>query len=268
MYLVFRSRAERRWISCLLCGGNDRVSAGRGRCPGGRGAAGPARAVWRGAERAPGPGAHLLPAAAAPAVAVLGGGRGGGEGGGPGRRGAGRAVVTQDLALPALLPHGGGRAAAHAAGGLQPQRHPAAGGGARGPRLRDAGSWAPTPAAAPAPSRRRRMWLRRAERGGRPCPLLAAGRPPPEGPPGSAPRGSAGARHRGAAAARPGPAWAGWRGGPRLAGGVRGQSRARWVRVLAASGLFLSEMADGTCWFSVSKDSWSLSQAGRIYCLS
>lgn len=124
----------------------------------------------------PQPGAHLLPAAAAPAaaVAVLRGGRGGGEGGGPRRGGAGRAVVAQDLALPALLPHGGGRAAAHAARGLQPQRHPAAGGGARGPRQRHGGTRRHRrPASVPAPPQRRRMSLRGGAAGGaRPGPAL------------------------------------------------------------------------------------------------
>lgn len=84
------------------------------------------------------PRAHLL-AAAAP-VALRRTGRGGGEGGGaeataaaatapgPARHSRAaaapaRAVMAEDLALWTLLPHGGRRSLAHAAGGLQAQRH-------------------------------------------------------------------------------------------------------------------------------------------------
>ncbi|XP_041898715.1 translation initiation factor IF-2-like [Corvus kubaryi] len=191
LYLVFLSRAERRWISCLLCGERRDEHTGDG--PSTPAPPSPARPrrLPQPHPRPPHPRPpHLLPAAAAAAaaVAVLGGGRGGGEGGGGGRRRAGRAVVAQDLALPALLPHGGGRAAAHAAGGLQPQRHPEPGAGPAGPTA-SGGSAAPTAAPAPAPSRRRRMWLRRGrEQRGRPCPLLAAAVPRPRRQIGPGPR--------------------------------------------------------------------------------
>lgn len=93
-------------------------------------------ALLPGRER---PRAHLL-AAPAP-VALRRTGRGGGEGGGaeaaaaapgPGPARHSRAtaaaapacaVMAEDLALGTLLPHGGRRGLAHAAGGLQAQRH-------------------------------------------------------------------------------------------------------------------------------------------------
>lgn len=77
--------------------------------------------------------AHLLTAPAP--VALRRAGRSAGKGGhakaagdpGPARRpraaAPGRAVVTEDVALRTLLPHGGRRGLAHAAGGLQAQRH-------------------------------------------------------------------------------------------------------------------------------------------------
>lgn len=82
LYLVFLSRADLLWISCLLClPPPPPLLCG-----------GPAEVLAKVAGAAP---------AAAPA----------------------RAVVTEDLSLRALLPHGGGRGLARAAGGLQAQRH-------------------------------------------------------------------------------------------------------------------------------------------------
>lgn len=99
LYLVFLSRADLLWISCLLClpppppllcGGPAEVLA-KVAVP-----KAPATPVPPAAPAPPPP-----PPAAAPA----------------------RAVVTEDLSLRALLPHGGGRGLARAAGGLQAQRH-------------------------------------------------------------------------------------------------------------------------------------------------
>lgn len=160
------------------------------------------RAAGRGA------GAHLLAAPAA--VALRRAGRSAGEGGraegagdpGPARRpraaapapaAPARAVVTENVALRTLLPHGGRRGLAHAAGGLQAQRH----GGRLGrpPRAERHGNGGRRPRpprgrpATPAPGRAgeaRSAVLRRPHR----CPAAAAApskREAGEGSPGPGP---------------------------------------------------------------------------------